>query len=217
MGSTMGSAEDFRRMLRAVTVNKLKPVVDRGLWLGRVRAAMERMEATGNSGRSRSKSGSGTASDKSRDGDGNSAGACFCSAHALPQETCRTVSPLWSSIPEVCRRTFLERVDYGNDRFNDAAVGTEAPGFALPDTEGNLVSFSNFDEARALVVVFMCNHCPFVKHVINGLVKLVRNTSHAASRSWASTPMTWASFPKIGRREWSSSPERRGHVPLPLR
>ncbi len=53
-------------------------------------------------------------------------------------------------------------------------LGTEAPGFTLPDTEGNLVSLSDFEEAKALVVVFMCNHCPFVKHVIDGLVKLAK-------------------------------------------
>ncbi|OHB62760.1 MAG: hypothetical protein A2Y77_05055 [Planctomycetes bacterium RBG_13_62_9] len=44
MGSTMGSAEDFRQMLRAVTVNQLKPVVDKVYRLARVRDAMERME-----------------------------------------------------------------------------------------------------------------------------------------------------------------------------
>jgi len=44
LGSTMGSAEDFRQMLRAVTVNQLKPVVDRVYRLARVRDAMERME-----------------------------------------------------------------------------------------------------------------------------------------------------------------------------
>jgi len=53
-------------------------------------------------------------------------------------------------------------------------LGTEAPAFTLPDAEGNLVSLSDFDEARALVVVFLCNHCPFVKHVIDGFVKLVQ-------------------------------------------
>jgi peroxiredoxin len=53
-------------------------------------------------------------------------------------------------------------------------LGTEAPGFTLPDTAGNLVSLSDSDEARALVVVFMCNHCPFVKHVIDGLVQLAK-------------------------------------------
>jgi peroxiredoxin len=53
-------------------------------------------------------------------------------------------------------------------------LGTEAPGFTLPNAEGRLVSLSDFDEAQALVVVFMCNHCPFVKHVIDGLVRLVK-------------------------------------------
>ena len=53
-------------------------------------------------------------------------------------------------------------------------LGTEAPDFTLPDAEGNLVSLSDFDDAKALVVVFMCNHCPFVKHVIDGFVKLAR-------------------------------------------
>jgi peroxiredoxin len=53
-------------------------------------------------------------------------------------------------------------------------LGTQAPDFTLPDAEGNPVSLSDFDEAKALVVVFMCNHCPFVKHVIDGLVRLAR-------------------------------------------
>jgi len=44
LGSTMGSAEGFRQMLRAVTVNKLKPVMDKVYGLAKVRDAMERME-----------------------------------------------------------------------------------------------------------------------------------------------------------------------------
>jgi peroxiredoxin len=53
-------------------------------------------------------------------------------------------------------------------------LGTQASDFRLPDTEGNSVSLSDFDEARALLVVFMANHCPFVKHVLDGLVELVK-------------------------------------------
>jgi NADPH:quinone reductase-like Zn-dependent oxidoreductase len=51
MGSTMGSAEDFRQMLRAVTVNRVKPVVDEFFGLERVRDAMERMETGGQFGK----------------------------------------------------------------------------------------------------------------------------------------------------------------------
>ena len=53
-------------------------------------------------------------------------------------------------------------------------LGTKAPEFALPDTQGNTVSPADFDDAKALVVIFMCNHCPFVKHVIDDLVALVK-------------------------------------------
>jgi NADPH:quinone reductase-like Zn-dependent oxidoreductase len=51
MGSTLGSVEDFRQMLRAVTVNKLKPVLDTVLPLEKAREAMERMEAAGQFGK----------------------------------------------------------------------------------------------------------------------------------------------------------------------
>jgi len=54
-------------------------------------------------------------------------------------------------------------------------LGTEAPAFGLPDTKGNLVSAADFTEAPALLVVFMCNHCPFVKHILDGLVGLIKD------------------------------------------
>lgn len=44
-------------------------------------------------------------------------------------------------------------------------LGTEAPDFALPDTSGRTVRRDDFDGADALLVVFMCNHCPYVKHL----------------------------------------------------
>jgi peroxiredoxin len=52
-------------------------------------------------------------------------------------------------------------------------LGTTAPEFSLPDTDGNLVSLSDFRDAKAYLVVFMCNHCPYVKHVADGLQKLI--------------------------------------------
>ena len=53
-------------------------------------------------------------------------------------------------------------------------LGTSAPHFELPDTKGNLVSIDDFENANALLVVFMCNHCPFVKHILKNFVKLTR-------------------------------------------
>ena len=51
-------------------------------------------------------------------------------------------------------------------------LGTRAPDFSLPDTNGKTISLSNFDNAPALLVIFMCNHCPFVKHVADEMAKL---------------------------------------------
>ena len=51
-------------------------------------------------------------------------------------------------------------------------LGTAAPGFSLPDSSGAIVSLSDFDNARALLVMFICNHCPFVKHVRHQLAEL---------------------------------------------
>ncbi|NIR28367.1 MAG: thioredoxin family protein [Gammaproteobacteria bacterium] len=52
-------------------------------------------------------------------------------------------------------------------------LGTRAPDFSLPDTDGRRVSRSEF-EGSPLLVVFMCNHCPYVKHVREGLVAFAR-------------------------------------------
>ena len=51
-------------------------------------------------------------------------------------------------------------------------LGTKAPDFTLPDTEGKQVSLSDFADSKALLVIFMCNHCPYVKHVAGQLKTL---------------------------------------------
>lgn len=51
-------------------------------------------------------------------------------------------------------------------------LGTSAPDFALPDTNGQTVTLADQRGAPALLVVFLCNHCPYVKHVAAGLQQL---------------------------------------------
>jgi peroxiredoxin len=53
-------------------------------------------------------------------------------------------------------------------------LGTPAPQFRLPDTEGRLLTLADFKDAPALLVVFMCNHCPYVKHIRPALAAFVR-------------------------------------------
>ncbi|MCA9688570.1 MAG: thioredoxin family protein [Nannocystaceae bacterium] len=43
-------------------------------------------------------------------------------------------------------------------------LGTVAPDFSLPDTAGRIVTLSELD-ARGYLVAFLCNHCPYVKHL----------------------------------------------------
>jgi peroxiredoxin len=54
------------------------------------------------------------------------------------------------------------------------ALGTTAPAFRLPDTDGKIVSFDDFRGAPALLVIFLCNHCPYVKHVRHELARLCK-------------------------------------------
>jgi peroxiredoxin len=54
-------------------------------------------------------------------------------------------------------------------------LGTAAPDFQLPDTNGKTVSLADFKGASALAVIFMCNHCPYVIHIRAGLAQLARD------------------------------------------
>ncbi|MGP0128523.1 MAG: thioredoxin family protein [cyanobacterium endosymbiont of Rhopalodia musculus] len=52
-------------------------------------------------------------------------------------------------------------------------LGTKAPDFQLPDVvSGKHISLDTFADKKALLVMVICQHCPFVKHVQNELVKL---------------------------------------------
>ncbi len=58
-------------------------------------------------------------------------------------------------------------------------LGNMAPDFTLPNTNpefgGESVSLSDFDHKKGLLVMFICNHCPFVKRIRDGLSQLGRD------------------------------------------
>jgi peroxiredoxin len=54
------------------------------------------------------------------------------------------------------------------------ALGTDAPEFSLPDTGGKTVSLGDFEGRRGMLVMFICNHCPFVKHIRVGLAAFAK-------------------------------------------
>jgi peroxiredoxin len=52
-------------------------------------------------------------------------------------------------------------------------LGTAAPDFSLPDTDGNTVAVEHFrGRDKPLLVMFICNHCPYVKHVAPELKRI---------------------------------------------
>lgn len=55
------------------------------------------------------------------------------------------------------------------------SLGTTCPDFSLPDTNGKTVSRADFKNAPALLVAFICNHCPYVIHIRKGLAQLGRD------------------------------------------
>ena len=54
-------------------------------------------------------------------------------------------------------------------------LGTPAPAFTLPDTSLQQVSLETYSGTPALLVMFICNHCPFVKHLRSALAQLGRD------------------------------------------
>lgn len=53
-------------------------------------------------------------------------------------------------------------------------LGTTAPDFMLPDIHGRQVCRDEFKGATGLLVVFLCNHCPYVKHINHTLAALIK-------------------------------------------
>ncbi len=53
-------------------------------------------------------------------------------------------------------------------------LGKSAPDFSLPDTDGRIWSLAEFDGYSALLVAFICNHCPFVTHLVESFCDFAR-------------------------------------------
>jgi len=80
-------------------------------------------------------------------------------------------------------------------------LGTRAPDFTLPSATGSHVSLADFAGAPALLVMFICNHCPFVKHVQAKLVELAREFRKRGVAIAAINANDWTAYP-------DDSPER---------
>ena len=61
------------------------------------------------------------------------------------------------------------------------SLGTEAPGFNLPDVvSGRLISLDTFAGKKTLLVMFICRHCPYVQHIKDELARLGKDYAKKA-------------------------------------
>lgn len=89
-------------------------------------------------------------------------------------------------------------------------LGTRAPDFTLPDPDGRLHSLT--DAADAYLVMFICNHCPFVKHVREELARLGRDYAKRNVAVYAINSNDIASHPGDSPEHMRREAETRGYT-----
>jgi len=92
------------------------------------------------------------------------------------------------------------------------ALGTPAPPFALPDPDGKIVSLDDFADAPALVVAFLCNHCPYVKHIKEGIARFAREYAERGVALVAINANDVASHPDDAPGKMAEDVRRFGYV-----
>lgn len=93
-------------------------------------------------------------------------------------------------------------------------LGTKVPEFRLLDTHGKMIAQSDFTGASALVVLFICNHCPYVKHIQAQLVQLGRDFIPKGVAIVAISSNDAAAYPQDGPAQMAKTAED-AHFPFP--
>ncbi len=90
-------------------------------------------------------------------------------------------------------------------------LGTEAPDFSLVNVDGKTVSLSDFKNAPVLLVVFMCNHCPFVKHLADPLAQMTAEYMAKGVAVVGISSNDVATFPADSPEQMVRDAEERGY------
>lgn len=91
-------------------------------------------------------------------------------------------------------------------------LGTAAPEFHLKDTGGKEVDLSNFADKPALLVVFMCNHCPFVKHIADAFSAFANKYQPKGLGIVAISANDAANYPDDGPEKMAEEAIMRGYT-----
>ncbi|MCC7087420.1 MAG: thioredoxin family protein [Pirellulales bacterium] len=90
-------------------------------------------------------------------------------------------------------------------------LGTLAPSFQLPNVDGRIVSLDDFKSAPALLVAFICNHCPFVKHIADGLALMAREYQAKGASVVAINSNDVSNYPADSPEQMVHEAEARGY------
>ena len=93
-------------------------------------------------------------------------------------------------------------------------LGTQAPDFSLVNVDGQTVSLEDFKEAPALLVMFICNHCPYVIHVADHLAALAHEYMGKGAAFVGISSNDVASHPADSPEQMVAEAEERGY-PFP--
>ncbi len=94
---------------------------------------------------------------------------------------------------------------------NEFALGTVAPDFALLDTVSDkLISLHDVASTKATVVMFICNHCPYVQHILPQLVALVKEYQQQGVSFVAINANDAADSPEDGPEQMKATAQKLG-------
>jgi peroxiredoxin len=92
------------------------------------------------------------------------------------------------------------------------ALGTAAPDFSLVNVDSKTVSLADFHDSNGLLVMFICNHCPYVKHVASELARLGQEYTAKGVGIVAVNSNDVASYPADSPEQMVAEAEERGYV-----
>jgi peroxiredoxin len=92
------------------------------------------------------------------------------------------------------------------------ALGTPLPPFRLPDPSGKVVASDDFEGSPALLVAFICNHCPYVKHLRDGLAEFARDYQGSGLAMVAINSNDVANYPDDSPAKMGEEVEQAGYV-----
>ena len=91
-------------------------------------------------------------------------------------------------------------------------LGTTAPEFSLINVNGQTVSRTDFQDAKGLLVIFMCNHCPFVIHLADQLAQFARDYHDAGLAIVAISSNDVSNHPQDSPEQMVHEAEQRGYI-----